>query len=73
MHELRGMARRHKEEGIEDLTMDKDFVNRLTDYFEPFELMEFLDSVTVADLCYSFPDEIEDAREELEEFMLHGR
>lgn len=51
--------------------MEKNFAQGLVDYFDPWELAEFL-QLTVDDLIEAFPDKIDECEDELEEFMEIG-
>ena len=51
--------------------MTQDFKARLSDFFEAWELAEFL-QLRTEDIVNAFEDEIEELEEELEEFMEIG-
>jgi hypothetical protein len=48
--------------------MSDEFKQQLVDYFDAWELVEFL-QVSVEDVVAAFHDEIEDCAEELQELM----
>lgn len=45
---------------------------RLADRFEGFELVEYL-QISIEDVIEAFEDQIDEAREDLEEFLYHGK
>lgn len=55
----------------EDKTMTEEFRQRLIDYFDAEELVDFL-RIPVTDIVTMFEVEIEEAEEDLEEFMQVG-
>jgi len=48
--------------------MDKETKARIADFFDPWELIEFL-QVSIDDVVERFEDEIEEALEDIEELM----
>lgn len=48
--------------------IDEETVNRISDYFEPTELVEYL-GLSSRDLVLAFPDEVSDALDDIEELM----
>jgi len=48
--------------------MDAETRKRIEDFFEGFELVEFL-QISVSDVCEAFEDEIEEYLDEIEELM----
>lgn len=51
--------------------LDREFKERLNDFFEGYELVEYLQLPT-EEIVERFIDEVEDAQDDLEEFMEHG-
>jgi len=51
--------------------MDREFKQRLIDFFDPWELVEFL-GLRTEDIVEMFEDECEECADELEEFMEIG-
>ncbi len=49
-----------------------EFFKRVADYFEPWELVQLLD-VPMSDVLDYLQTEIEDARDDLEDIMKHGK
>lgn len=64
MSRLRKLAGRDKKESL----MDKELKQRIGDYFESWELAEFL-RIPVEDFIEAFEDEIEEALDDVEELM----
>lgn len=52
--------------------MDTEFLKRLADYFTAAELVDLL-GIDVGMIIHNFDVEIEDAYEDLEEIMFHGK
>lgn len=48
--------------------MDNDTKQRITDYFDPWDLVEYL-GLTTEDIVAAFEDEIEERLEAIEELM----
>lgn len=48
--------------------MDEETRKRIEDFFEGFELVEFL-QISVSDVCEAFENEIEEYLDEIEELM----
>lgn len=48
--------------------MDEDTINRIADYFDAGELAEYL-GISSRDIIDAFPEEVEDALEDIEELM----
>ena len=65
---VRQLARRNKVKGI----VDEEFKQQLIDRFTAEELIDLL-CVTTEEVVERFSDEIEEAREDLEDFLKHGR
>lgn len=59
------MVRRNKKE---NLMLDRETRARIIDYFDPWELVEFL-GVKTQDVVEVFEDEIEELLEDIEELM----
>lgn len=54
--------------------MDREFIERLKDYFTPCELIDLLEEeITVEDICYAFEDVINENEDMLMDYMEHGR
>jgi len=51
--------------------MDREFKERLIDFFDSWELVEYL-RLRTEDVVEAFEDDIEEAQEDLEEFMEIG-
>ena len=48
--------------------MDDETKNRISDFFSPSEIAEYL-GISTRDILDAFPDEVEDALSEIEELM----
>lgn len=51
--------------------MEREFRERLIDFFDPWDLVEFL-GLSTEDIVNNFEDEITDCADDLEEFMEIG-
>lgn len=51
--------------------LDRELKERLKDFFEGFELVEYL-QISTEDIIEAFEDEIEEVIEDVEEFMRFG-
>lgn len=49
--------------------MDEETKNRIADYFEAHELVEYLRTISARDIVDAFEDEVEAALEDIEELM----
>ena len=49
-----------------------EFLKRVTDYFDPDQLIDFLD-ITIEEVVSIFEDKVIENQTELEEFMNHGK
>lgn len=52
--------------------INSEFRKALIDRFEGFELVEYLD-IDIEDVISAFIEEVTEAQDDLEEFMIHGR
>lgn len=48
--------------------MDEETIKRIADFFDPWDLVEYL-QLKAEDIILAFPDEVEEALEEIEELM----
>lgn len=61
------VARRSEEESLMD-----EFYKRVADYFDPWELVQLLD-IPMSDIIDYLQVEIDDAHDDLEDIMKHGK
>ncbi len=64
-------GRTDTERRLRNVVADREFVQRLIDFFDPWDLVEFLQLKT-EDVVFAFQNEIDECSDELEELMTVG-